>query len=156
MTQWSTVSPGHFCHSSVPGFRSSTLSLHSSSSLRYSLTEEGQALAERLESAEHGTKSSPEGNREEVRSEGEEEEEDGPGVVDLTGGDDDGEEESSSRHNPAERLACVTRPRGEVDGMGLSGKAQDSQATSRRPNAGCLLPGTYEIILCVDFIETTG
>lgn len=112
-------------------------------------------MAKRLELAEHGTRSSPEGNREEVRSEGEEE--DGPGVVDLTcSDDDDAEEGTSSRHNPAERLACVTRPRSEDDGMGSSGKAQGSQATNRKPNAGRLLPGTYEIILCVDFIETTG
>lgn len=113
-------------------------------------------MAERLESAEHGTKGSPEGSREEVRSEGEEEV--GPGVVDLTCSDDDedAEEGTSSRHNPAERPACVTWPRGEDDGMGSSGKAQDSQATNRKQNAGCLPPGTYEIILCVDFIETTG
>lgn len=105
-------------------------------------------MAERLESAEHGTKDSSEGDREEIGSEGEEEE-DGPGVVDLTGSD----EESSS---PAERPACVAQTRPEADGMGLSGKAQNSQATSRKLNAACLLPGTYEIILCVDFIETTG
>lgn len=49
-------------------------------------------MAERLESAEQGTKDGPEGDGEGVRSEGEEEE-GGPGVVDLTGSDDDGEEE---------------------------------------------------------------
>lgn len=73
---------------------------HSSSSPRYSLTEEGLALAERLESAEQGTKDGPEGDREEVRSEGEEgeeEEEGGPGVVDLTGSDEGEEEEDKDR-----------------------------------------------------------
>uniref|UniRef100_A0A4W6C866 Crossover junction endonuclease MUS81 n=1 Tax=Lates calcarifer TaxID=8187 RepID=A0A4W6C866_LATCA len=81
---------------------------------RYSLTEQGLALAERLESAEQGTKG------EEV-----EEEEEGD-IVDI-------------------------RPGSDVDGT-----ESDSQTTSRKTNGGCLLPGTYEIILCVDFIETTG
>lgn len=110
------------------------------SCLRYSLTKEGLALAERLESAEHG----PAGDRGEVGSEGEEQEENNPGVVDLTASDD-GEDEPSSRSGPA-----------EADGMVLPGRAQISQARSRNPNAWSLLPGTYEIILCVDFIETTG
>ena len=57
-------------------------------SLRYSLTEEGLALAERLQSAEQETEDGPE----EVRSEGEEEEEE-EGLVDLTASDDDDEEE---------------------------------------------------------------
>ncbi|XP_039996268.1 crossover junction endonuclease MUS81 isoform X2 [Xiphias gladius] len=123
---------------------------------RYSLTEEGLALAERLESAEHGTTDGPEGGRVEVRSEGEEageegEEEGGPGVVDLTGSDEDEEEKEEDRMHPAKRSACVSQPGREVDGMGL-----DSQTRSTKPNGGCLLPGTYEIILCVDFIETTG
>ncbi len=69
--------------------------LHSRSSLRYSLTEEGLALAERLESV--GTKDGPEGDREEVRSEGDEDEEGGPGVVDLTGSDDDEEEKEEDQ-----------------------------------------------------------
>uniref|UniRef100_A0A7N8YFZ2 Crossover junction endonuclease MUS81 n=1 Tax=Mastacembelus armatus TaxID=205130 RepID=A0A7N8YFZ2_9TELE len=38
----------------------------------------------------------------------------------------------------------------------FSGKPQDSQAASKKASGGCLLPGTYEILLCVDFIETTG
>lgn len=68
--------------------------------LRYSLTEEGLALAERLESVEKGDKDAPEGDREESRSEGEEgEEEEGgdPGVVDLTGSDEDDEEKEEDR-----------------------------------------------------------
>uniref|UniRef100_A0A671VGG4 Crossover junction endonuclease MUS81 n=1 Tax=Sparus aurata TaxID=8175 RepID=A0A671VGG4_SPAAU len=94
---------------------------------RYSLTEEGSALAERLDSAERGSKDDPE----EVRSDREEEEE---------------EEEG-------ERLTCVAPPRTEADGTGDAG---NTKAASRKPGAGSLLPGTYEIILCVDFIETTG
>lgn len=66
------------------------------------------------------------------------------------------QKESSSLRRATERPTCVTQPRREGDGMGFSGKPQISQATSRNPNGGCLLPGTYEIILCVDFIETTG
>lgn len=65
---------------------------------RYSLTEEGLALGERLESLE-GTKG-PEGDREEARSEGneqEEGEEGGTGIVDLTVSDDDEEEKEEER-----------------------------------------------------------
>ena len=50
-------------------------------------------MAERLESVEQGTKDGPEGDREEGRSEDEEEEDGGPGVVDLTGSDNDDEED---------------------------------------------------------------
>lgn len=123
------------------------------SSLRYSLTDEGLALAERLESVEHKTKDGPEREQEEAKSDVEEEEEDVPCVVDLTGSDDGEEsEDSSSRHSLKERLAGVS----ETDGAILQEKAQIPPAMSRKPNAGCLLPGSYEIILCVDFIETTG
>ncbi|KAA8582731.1 hypothetical protein FQN60_006402 [Etheostoma spectabile] len=126
---------------------------------RYSLTEEGLALAERLESIEQETKDGPGGDREEARSEGEgdaEEEDGGPGLVDLTASDDDKEEKEEDRIHPTETPTCVALPRSDVDGMGLSENPQKSHATSRKPNAACLLPGTYEIILCVDFIETTG
>uniref|UniRef100_A0AAX7V1W6 Crossover junction endonuclease MUS81 n=1 Tax=Astatotilapia calliptera TaxID=8154 RepID=A0AAX7V1W6_ASTCA len=66
---------------------------------------------------------------------------------------------SSSFHSPAERQPTVTEVSCDVDDVRSSGKPQDSQTTmttSRKPNAECLLPGTYEIMLCVDFIETTG
>uniref|UniRef100_A0AAX7VGW5 Crossover junction endonuclease MUS81 n=1 Tax=Astatotilapia calliptera TaxID=8154 RepID=A0AAX7VGW5_ASTCA len=92
---------------------------------RYSLTEGGLTLAERLASAEQ---TNTDGDREAVRSELEATEEDDP-------------------------VSC------DVDDVRSSGKPQDSQTTmttSRKPNAECLLPGTYEIMLCVDFIETTG
>ncbi|TDG99539.1 hypothetical protein EPR50_G00194730 [Perca flavescens] len=126
---------------------------------RYSLTEEGLALAQRLECVEQGTKDGPEGDREEARSEGEgdaEEAHGGPGLVDLTASDDDDEEKEEDRLHPTERPTCEASPRRDVDGMGLSENPQNSHATSRKFNAACLLPGTYEIILCVDFIETTG
>ncbi|XP_076581200.1 structure-specific endonuclease subunit MUS81 [Chaetodon auriga] len=116
---------------------------------RYSLTDEGLALAERLESAEQGTKEGPQGDGEEARSEGEEDEEEedgGPGMVDLTVSDNDEEE----RTHPAGTLT-----RSETEGTS-SGKAQNPQTASRPPSAGSLRPGSYEIVLCVDFIETTG
>ncbi|KAM8747763.1 crossover junction endonuclease MUS81 [Acanthopagrus schlegelii] len=118
---------------------------------RYSLTEKGSALAARLDSAERGSKDDPE----EVRSVGDEEEEEGgPGVVDLTASDDEEEDEKEEEQiQPAERLTCVGQQRTEADGTGDAG---NTKAISRKPSAGSLLPGTYEIILCVDFIETTG
>lgn len=142
--EWSTVS-GQISTTEAP--------LHSPSSLRYSLTEDGLALAERLDSAEERTKDGPEErDKEKVISEGEEEDEEeeegGPGVVDLTGSDEGEEDKEDS---PVERLTCVAQS--AADGMGISGKPQ---AASRKPNPAYLLPGTYEIILCVDFIETTG
>ncbi|XP_031613791.1 crossover junction endonuclease MUS81 isoform X1 [Oreochromis aureus] len=121
---------------------------------RYSLTEGGLALAERLASVEQ---TNTDGDREEVRSELEVTEED-DNVVDLTGSDEGEEEEEENRIHPTERRAAITQVSCNVDDVRSSGKPQNSQATttSRKPNAECLLPGTYEIMLCVDFIETTG
>ncbi|XP_034092046.1 crossover junction endonuclease MUS81-like [Gymnodraco acuticeps] len=123
---------------------------------RYSLTEEGLALGECLESLE-GTKG-PEGDREEARSEGneqEEGEEGGPGIVDLTVSDDDEEEKEEERIQPTERpTSSASQPRVLVPGMFFSGKPRN--VPSRKPKSWSLLPGSYEIILCVDFIETTG
>lgn len=61
------------------------------SSVRYSLTEEGLALAERLESVEKWNDDGPPPERD--RNRGKDGKEVSPGVVDLTGGDDDEEEE---------------------------------------------------------------
>ncbi|XP_005755203.1 crossover junction endonuclease MUS81-like, partial [Pundamilia nyererei] len=124
-------------------------------SFRYSLTEGGLTLAERLASAEQ---TNTDGDREAVRSELEATEEDDAVVV-LTGSDEDEEEKEENRIHPAERQPTVTEVSCDVDDVRSSGKPQDSQTTmttSRKPNAECLLPGTYEIMLCVDFIETTG
>lgn len=52
--------------------------------------------------------------------------------------------------------AAGAQRRTEADGTVPPGRAQTGQTTGRNPNAGDLLPGTYDIILCVDFIETTG
>ncbi|KAF0029040.1 hypothetical protein F2P81_018145 [Scophthalmus maximus] len=110
---------------------------------RYSLSEEGLALAERLDAAERGSEARGEGSQVQ-----EEEEEGGPGVVDLTASDE--EEEEEDRTHPAKTGDSQTETETKVDATG-----SDPQ-TSRKPNAGLLLPGTYEIVLCVDFIETTG
>ncbi|TWW63577.1 crossover junction endonuclease MUS81 [Takifugu flavidus] len=102
---------------------------------RYSLTEDGLAVAERLDS-EHVKKSSTEVDR--ARNKGENED-DGAEVIDLTGSEDGPDEAHASS-----------------EAGNLPDRGKNSQGTSGKPSAGCLLPGTYEIILCVDVIETTG
>ncbi|XP_028262525.1 structure-specific endonuclease subunit MUS81 [Parambassis ranga] len=109
---------------------------------RYSLTDEGLALGERLASADQETKEGPEGDGEERGSEAEEQ---GVGVVDLTGSDEDAEEEEEDRIHVTERAERVAQT-----------APDPSQVTSRKLVGEPLLPGSYEIILCVDFIETTG
>ncbi|XP_076027742.1 structure-specific endonuclease subunit MUS81 [Genypterus blacodes] len=117
---------------------------------RYSLTEEGLALSERLDSVEtrNDDTAGPEKDRNHERDR--EREAGSPGVVDLTGGDEEEDEEEENRIQPMERAKCVAQLRTEVDATSCT------QATSRKPTGVCLLPGTYDIILCVDFIETTG
>lgn len=112
-------------------------------------------MAERLDSVEQRTQGVPEveeRQEEEVRSDAEGKE-DPPRVVDLTGSDD-GEESDDpcSQHSLKEKLACARDP--EV----ASSKAEDQMtaAVSGKPSAGRLPPGSYDILLCVDFIETTG
>ncbi|XP_034088392.1 crossover junction endonuclease MUS81-like, partial [Gymnodraco acuticeps] len=149
--------------SSVSTLIQKNLMMKTHNPARYSLTEEGLALGERLESLEEhlesleGTKG-PEGDREEARSEGneqEEGEEGGPGIVDLTVSDDDEEEKEEERIQPTERpTSSASQPRVLVPGMFFSGKPRN--VPSRNPKSWSLLPGSYEIILCVDFIETTG
>uniref|UniRef100_A0A3B3CZT4 Crossover junction endonuclease MUS81 n=1 Tax=Oryzias melastigma TaxID=30732 RepID=A0A3B3CZT4_ORYME len=89
------------------------LLLKTHSPARYSLTDEGLALARRLAAVE---------------------EEAGPG-----GGGEDGRNESVTQSE---------------DVGSSSAEPQDSRTTSR--TADVLAPGSYEILLCVDFIETTG
>lgn len=87
---------------------------------------------------EHVKNSSSEVNRARNKGEGDE---DGAsaGVVDLTGSEDGQDEAQTS--------SAAAR---------LTDNGKNSEGTSLKPNAGCLLPGTYEIILCIDVIETTG
>lgn len=95
-------------------------------------------MAERLDSVEHVKKASTEVNR--ARNKGENEEDGASAeVIDLTGSEDGPDEAQTST---------------EADNLTDNGK--NSQGTSGKPSVGCLLPGTYEIILCVDVIETTG
>ncbi|XP_034412714.1 crossover junction endonuclease MUS81 isoform X2 [Cyclopterus lumpus] len=121
---------------------------------RYSLTEEGLALAERLESAERDDEDDEDGeDGEEASREGEVDQEGGdggPGLVDLTASDEDEEEEDDI--HPAERPPGAAQQRREDEGV----KPPNSQAASAKRSAARLLPGAYDIILCVDFIETTG
>ncbi|KAM9717342.1 crossover junction endonuclease MUS81 isoform 1-T1 [Menidia menidia] len=119
---------------------------------RFSLTEEGLALAEKLASAEQETKDDAERGGEEVRSERAEleEVEEAEAVVDLTeSGEDEKEEDANSL---TESAACVN----DEGRTRSSGDLQESQTTRTKPSGECLLPGNYDIILCVDFIETTG
>ncbi|XP_054609612.1 crossover junction endonuclease MUS81 [Dunckerocampus dactyliophorus] len=115
--------------SSVATLVQRNLLLKTHSPARYSLTQEGLSLAQRLASSEPGSKAGPH-----VLGD---EEEGGPAVVDLTasGDDDDDYDDDDNEEKDKIRLA---EPRSKV----LSG--------------GRLLPGTYDIVLCVDFIETTG
>nr|XP_020514334.1 crossover junction endonuclease MUS81 [Labrus bergylta] len=133
--------------SSVSTLIQKNLLLKTHNPARYSLTDDGLALAERLESAEPQNKDEEEEGRsegEEGRSEGDEEE-GGPKVVDLTCSDDDDEEDD--RVHLAEKPACVPQP---------TTTSSAEAASGRRASGARLLPGTYDIILCVDFIETTG
>ncbi|XP_061566653.1 crossover junction endonuclease MUS81 [Cololabis saira] len=119
---------------------------------RYSLTEAGRALAERLASAEGEVRNGPE----EGESEGDEPgggKEGGegvPGIVDLTGSGEDEDEEPP--HALKETVPSVTETRRNAGGTCSSGQP----SRNLNLNGERLRPGAYEIILCVDFIETTG
>ncbi|XP_055084855.1 crossover junction endonuclease MUS81 [Periophthalmus magnuspinnatus] len=141
--------------SSVSTLIQKNLLLKTHNPARYSLTEEGMALAERLESAERGGEKERdrEGGGGETRDErrggrggdgekasyGDTERAEEEEVLDLTQSD---EEETEDVLIPAEKPSVAPESR-----------AQDVQT---KAPAQCLFPGSYEIILCVDFIETTG
>ncbi|XP_055012710.1 crossover junction endonuclease MUS81 isoform X1 [Boleophthalmus pectinirostris] len=136
--------------SSVSTLIQKNLLLKTHNPARYSLTDEGKALAERLDSAERrGGGGGGEGHKgkEEERGGGgekvphrdadaaEEDEE----ALDLTQSD---EEETEDEVTAADKPGAAPEPR-----------PRDLQP--KDPDR-CLLPGSYEILLCVDFIETTG
>ncbi|KAG5851953.1 hypothetical protein ANANG_G00057300 [Anguilla anguilla] len=74
----------------------------------------------------------------------------GPPAVDLTEDElEEGKDEDEREGCPAETPA-LPEP-----GFGVTGKSQAAE-TLRRPSGEALLPGCYDIVLCVDFIETTG
>lgn len=132
--------------SSVSTLIQKNLLLKTHNPARYSLTEEGMALAERLDSADRGEDDRGEGpsGAEDHRGDGEREterleevEEEEEKVVDLTESDDEAEETPAVLQKP---VLVV----------------EQSRAQSCRPEPQCLLPGTFQILLCVDFIETTG
>ncbi|XP_067256650.1 crossover junction endonuclease MUS81 isoform X1 [Chanodichthys erythropterus] len=124
---------------------------------RYSLTDQGLALAEKLNSEETGmTKEHVEQKSEEENSQ------DGPDVVDLTL-EEEGEEEeqeekeswsSKSSERPTSALS-VNQPGGVVSRSDAIGKSQNLE-TGKAAMGWNLPPGSYDIVLCVDFIETTG
>ncbi|XP_035266065.1 crossover junction endonuclease MUS81 [Anguilla anguilla] len=119
--------------SSVSTLIQKDLLIKTHSPARYSLTEQGMALAERLEASEGGSM----GER-------------GPPAVDLTEDElEEGKDEDEREGCPAETPA-LPEP-----GFGVTGKSQAAE-TLRRPSGEALLPGCYDIVLCVDFIETTG
>ncbi|XP_061091844.1 crossover junction endonuclease MUS81 isoform X2 [Conger conger] len=105
---------------------------------RYSLTELGVALAERLEASEGGSA----GERATVK----------PPTVDLT------EDETEEGRDEEEREDCPAEtpvlPESESE-VGVTGRSQAAE-TERTPPGEALLPSCYDIVLCVDFIETTG
>ncbi|XP_072315454.1 crossover junction endonuclease MUS81 [Eucyclogobius newberryi] len=103
---------------------------------RYSLTDEGAALARRLDSA-GGDDAGAEIKRGGERGVDEEEEEEV--VLDLTESD----EEATGR------APIVAEKPGAVP------ESRVPQLQTKAPPQ-CLPPGSYEILLCVDFIETTG
>ncbi|XP_007578873.1 crossover junction endonuclease MUS81 isoform X2 [Poecilia formosa] len=126
---------------------------------RYSLTDEGLALAERLESVEKERRNVPVEGRRGAAGPEEEEEEEEDAVVDLTASDEESSSSSlavRSDQSLSERASGETLSSGDAGGLPLPGKTQATMTTSRKPNRDCLLPGTYDVILCVDFIETTG
>uniref|UniRef100_A0A8C1M681 Crossover junction endonuclease MUS81 n=1 Tax=Cyprinus carpio TaxID=7962 RepID=A0A8C1M681_CYPCA len=103
---------------------------------RYSLTDQGLALAERLDSEE---------TREDSR--------DGPDVVDLTLVED--EEEQEDKESWLATALSVNQATGHISESDAAGKSQTLE-TGRTAMGWYLTPGSYEIVLCVDVIETTG
>lgn len=139
--------------SSVSTLIQKNLLLKTHNPARYSLTELGLALAERLESGERGGEDRRE--EEEVKKCEAEDSGDGPVTVDLTLDEDKEEHEDEDscipRGGPSTAVS-VKHVGSAVPDSDLSEKCHSSE-TGR---AAYLLPGTYDIVLCVDFIETTG
>ncbi|XP_051506665.1 crossover junction endonuclease MUS81-like isoform X1 [Myxocyprinus asiaticus] len=117
---------------------------------RYALTEKGLALAEKLDEGKD-QKHAEEKSEEESSGHG-------PGVVDLTlEEDEEGEKEiCSSKSSESITTALTVNQAKNLDPV--SGATGQSQALETGKTAmGChLLPGSYDIVLCVDIIETTG
>uniref|UniRef100_A0A672K311 Crossover junction endonuclease MUS81 n=1 Tax=Sinocyclocheilus grahami TaxID=75366 RepID=A0A672K311_SINGR len=135
--------------SSVSTLIQKDLLVKTHSPARYSLTGLGLALAEKLDSGETGMA------KEHVEQMSEEEDtRDGPDVADLTLEEEDEEESSKSSERPATALS-VNQVRGHISESDATGKSQTLE-TVRTAMGWHLPPGSYDIVLCVDFIETTG
>ncbi|XP_053485163.1 crossover junction endonuclease MUS81 isoform X2 [Ictalurus furcatus] len=138
--------------SSVSTLIQKNLLLKTHNPARYSLTELGLALAERLESGERWGE-----DRQEEEAKKSEAEDSGDGLVtvDLTLDEDKEEREDEDscipRGGPSTAVS-VTHVGSAAPDSDLSEKCHSSE-TGR---AAYLLPGAYDIVLCVDFIETTG
>ncbi|KAI7813884.1 crossover junction endonuclease MUS81 [Triplophysa rosa] len=118
--------------SSVSTLIQKDLLVKTHSPARYLLTDDGLALAEKLHSEERVIDKGPVEDKSEEESSG-----DGADVVDLTL-----EEEEDDKGNL-------------TSDSDASGRSQTLEM-GRRAMSWHLLPGSYEIVLCVDFIETTG
>ncbi|KAG9274335.1 crossover junction endonuclease MUS81 isoform X1 [Astyanax mexicanus] len=137
--------------SSVSTLIQKDLLLKTHNPARYSLTELGLALAEKLESGERGRD-----DREvEERKSGHEDSGDGPVTVDLTLDED--KEDNNDNDGVESEDGCSLR-------VGPTIATSETWAQCAAPVSSLsdisreayLLPGLYDIVLCVDFIETTG
>ncbi|XP_041926916.1 crossover junction endonuclease MUS81 [Alosa sapidissima] len=123
---------------------------------RYALTELGLAVAEQLESGDREERS-----EQDVEDTGEAGEPVAcPDTVDLTQGDDDDDDDDDGGHDDEDeregRLAKRAPPAACLDDeVDLTEECLAVEQGEAAAN-GILLPGCYDIILCIDFIETTG
>ncbi|XP_018593023.2 crossover junction endonuclease MUS81 isoform X2 [Scleropages formosus] len=133
--------------SSVSTLIQKDLLLKTHSPARYSLTELGLALAERLEASESTGNEELKTGRTWVEGK-----EDARVMVDLT--EEESEEENSTTERPTPPVSTAQEKLVEP-GTSILGKVQ-AAGSEVQVAAGSLLPGCYDVILCVDFIETTG
>ncbi|XP_051560761.1 crossover junction endonuclease MUS81-like isoform X2 [Myxocyprinus asiaticus] len=131
--------------SSVSTLIQKDLLVKTHSPARYSLTEQGLALAEKLDSKESGM------DKEQAEEKSEEEiSGHRPGVVDLTLEEEEDEEKG-------EKESCSSKSSERITTALSVNQAKNLAPASDATGKGCyLLPGFYDIVLCVDFIETTG
>ncbi|XP_058876046.1 crossover junction endonuclease MUS81-like [Acipenser ruthenus] len=149
--------------SSVSTLIQKDLLLKTNSPARYSLTEKGLELAEKLEErgAEQGQPGGAPASLPGVP------ENKGGEILDLTEGEEEEPPEDKGKGGPVP----VDEARGDWrrgeggwgSGSGNGPDAAGSKASSERPPPAyrhvpgfVLSPGTFDIVLCVDFIETTG
>ncbi|XP_028847442.1 structure-specific endonuclease subunit MUS81 isoform X2 [Denticeps clupeoides] len=143
--------------SSVTTLIQKELLLKTHNPARYSLTELGLDLAERLHEEEKGRGEGlgAKGKDERCVAKGTEE---GSATVDLTA-DEDEEEDERDVCGPADVVpASTTWAPSQGSASRDMDQAQRSQTVDvdRAAKGVSLSPGSYDIVLCVDFIETTG